>query len=428
MIIAGILEEIYHLFMEMAPYLMIGLIFVGILHIFFSKELIIRHIGKNNFSSVVKSAIFGIPLPLCSCGVIPTSVYMASNGASKPSVISFLISTPQTGIDSIIATYGVMGWVFAIFRPIAALIMGLFGGLLSIFVEKSGKKVDISEQKFVLRAIDSESFNIGTSSDKLTSKIKKMSKYAFIEFLDDISVQFLIGLIIAGLITFFIPDDFFRESTINSGLWGMIIMILISAPMYVCATASIPIAVSLLLKGFSPGVAFVFLAVGPATNAASFTIILKVLGKKLALSYLFSIMISAIIMGYLLDFIFFLFDINQSVILTHTHHHSDNVLDIILSGLSVIFFVLLIASYYRKIRDKYINRKELIVDKSDKILKIEGMTCNHCVMNVEKAIKLVSGVQNVEVSLSEKVAKISGEFNLIEVKNNIESIGYRVVN
>ncbi len=386
MIIAGILEEIYHLFMEMAPYLMIGLIFVGILHIFFSKELIIRHIGKNNFSSVVKSAIFGIPLPLCSCGVIPTSVYMASNGASKPSVISFLISTPQTGIDSIIATYGVMGWVFAIFRPIAALIMGLFGGLLSIFVEKSGKKVDISEQKFVLRAIDSESFNIGTSSDKLTSKIKKMSKYAFIEFLDDISVQFLIGLIIAGLITFFIPDDFFRESTINSGLWGMIIMILISAPMYVCATASIPIAVSLLLKGFSPGVAFVFLAVGPATNAASFTIILKVLGKKLALSYLFSIMISAIIMGYLLDFIFFLFDINQSVILTHTHHHSDNVLDIILSGLSVIFFVLLIASYYRKIRDKYINRKELIVDKSDKILKIEGMTCNHCVMNVEKAI------------------------------------------
>lgn len=426
MVIIGILEEIYHLFLEMAPYLMIGLIFVGILHIFFSKELIVKQIGKNNISSVLKSAIFGIPLPLCSCGVIPSSVYMARNGASKPSVISFLISTPQTGIDSIIATYGMMGWVFAIYRPFAALFMGLFGGLISIFISKSSNEHSpIEAKKDIPENIDIETFQ---QPNDIKHKFKKMTKYAFVEFLDDISVQFLIGLVIAGLISYFIPDDFFRDSTINSGFLGMLLMILISAPMYVCATASIPIAVSLLMKGFSPGVAFVFLAVGPATNAASFTIIVKVLGKKLALAYLFSIIISAIIFGYILDFIFNYFKIDQSIILSHIHHHNEDSVNILFLTLSIIFFILLIASYYRKISEKFINKKEFVMDKSDKILKIEGMTCNHCVMNVEKAIKSVNGVEKVEISLNEKIAKINGDFDIEEVKKNIESVGYRVVN
>lgn len=425
MVIIGILEEIYHLFLEMAPYLMIGLIFVGILHIFFSKELIVKQIGKNNISSVLKSAIFGIPLPLCSCGVIPSSVYMARNGASKPSVISFLISTPQTGIDSIIATYGMMGWVFAIYRPIAALFMGLFGGLISIFIGKSNNGHSSIEPKTnIPENIDIDTFQ---QSNDFKNKLKKMAKYAFVEFLDDISVQFLIGLVIAGLISYFIPDDFFRDSTINSGLLGMLLMILISAPMYVCATASIPIAVSLLMKGFSPGVAFVFLAVGPATNAASFAIILKVLGKKLALAYLFSIIISAIIFGYILDFIFNYFKIDQTLILSHIHHHNEDSVNILFLTLSIIFFILLIASYYRKISEKFINKKEFVMDKSDRILKIEGMTCNHCVMNVEKAIKSVNGVEKVEISLNEKIAKINGDFDIEEVKKNIESVGYRVV-
>lgn len=425
MVIIGILEEIYHLFLEMAPYLMIGLIFVGILHIFFSKELIVKQIGKNNISSVLKSAIFGIPLPLCSCGVIPSSVYMARNGASKPSVISFLISTPQTGIDSIIATYGMMGWVFAIYRPIAALFMGLFGGLISIFVGKSNNGHSSIEPKTnIPENIDIDTFQ---QSNDFKNKLKKMAKYAFVEFLDDISVQFLIGLVIAGLISYFIPDDFFRDSTINSGFLGMLLMILISAPMYVCATASIPIAVSLLMKGFSPGVAFVFLAVGPATNAASFAIILKVLGKKLALAYLFSIIISAIIFGYILDFIFNYFKIDQTLILSHIHHHNEDSVNILFLTLSIIFFILLIASYYRKISEKFINKKEFVMDKSDRILKIEGMTCNHCVMNVEKAIKSVNGVEKVEISLNEKIAKINGDFDIEEVKKNIESVGYRVV-
>lgn len=351
---------------------------------------------------------------------------MARNGASKPSVISFLISTPQTGIDSIIATYGMMGWVFAIYRPIAALFMGLFGGLISIFISKSSNEHSpIEAKKDIPENIDIETFQ---QPNDIKHKFKKMTKYAFVEFLDDISVQFLIGLVIAGLISYFIPDDFFRDSTINSGFLGMLLMILISAPMYVCATASIPIAVSLLMKGFSPGVAFVFLAVGPATNAASFTIIVKVLGKKLALAYLFSIIISAIIFGYILDFIFNYFKIDQSIILSHIHHHNEDSVNILFLTLSIIFFILLIASYYRKISEKFINKKEFVMDKSDKILKIEGMTCNHCVMNVEKAIKSVNGVEKVEISLNEKIAKINGDFDIEEVKKNIESVGYRVVN
>ncbi len=427
MIIIGILEEIYRLFMEMAPYLMIGLIFVGILHIFFSKDLIIKHIGKNDISSVIKSTLFGIPLPLCSCGVIPSSVYMARNGASKPSVISFLISTPQTGIDSIIATYGMMGWVFAIFRPIAALFMGIISGIVTIFISKN----DNNELKSIELKTNTENeidhYSV-KNSNNLRQKFNKMTRYAFVEFLDDISIQFLIGLIIAGLISYFIPDDFFRDSTINSGFMGMILMILISAPMYVCATASIPIAVSLMMKGFTPGVAFVFMAVGPATNAASFTIILKVLGKKLALAYIFSIIISAIIFGYILDYIFYYFQIDQNLILSHIHHHTEDSNNILFLSFSIIFSILLVASYYRKIRDKFIIKKEFEVKNNDTIIKIDGMTCNHCVMNVEKAIKSTSGVRSVEISLNDKVAKIAGDFNIEEVKKNIESMGYKVIN
>ncbi|NOZ46709.1 MAG: SO_0444 family Cu/Zn efflux transporter [Chlorobi bacterium] len=417
-----------NLFLDMAPYLMIGLFFVGLLNIFFNKDLIARHIGDNNFLSILKAALFGIPLPLCSCGVVPSSVYMAKNGASKSSVVSFLIATPQTGIDSIIATYGMMGWIFAIFRPFAALMMGIIGGTVIRFSVPDGGKSAISFKNYKISEnnCNDDSCNDDKTDEKNENKIIRMFRYSFIEFLDDISMQFVIGLLLSGIIAYIIPDKFLENSSINSGLAGMLIMILVGVPMYVCATASIPIAVTLMLKGFSPGVAFVFLAVGPATNAASFTIIMNVLGKKTAIIYVAMISITAMLFGLLLDKLFAISGTDPIAMIKQMNEHdmlfSNNLKWII----GTIFFILIIMSFYRKfLKDKF-KTKEEIMDSTT--IKIDGMTCQHCVMNVKKAIATVQGVSDVDVSLNDNAAYVKGEFDLALVEKAIEDVGYNVVN
>ncbi|MFC2130856.1 SO_0444 family Cu/Zn efflux transporter [Bacteroidota bacterium] len=439
MFIIDILKETGFLFLDMAPYLLIGLLFVGILNLLFNKELIIKYVGKNNFWSVFKAALFGIPLPLCSCGVVPSAVYMAKNGASKGSVVSFLISTPQTGIDSMIATYGMMGWVFAIFRPVAALIMGVIGGAAVRLINNGDHQ--LKETTFeTLKSIEGNSIdacydenenceddncNCNTEKNKERGKFRKFFHYSFVEFLDDISVQFVIGLFISGIIAYLIPDGFFESSFLNNGIAGMLLMILVGVPMYVCATASIPIAVTLMLKGFSPGVAFVFLAVGPATNAASFTIIMNVLGKKTAILYVAVISITAIAFGLLLDKLFIILGINPIEMLTHMHGHDMLISEELKWILGGIFFILVIASLYRKLIISKIKSKEKSMESQT--IKIDGMSCNHCVMNVKKAILAVGGVSEVDVNLEQKEAYIKGVFILADVEKAVSDVGYKVV-
>jgi len=406
------LNILIELFIEMSPYILLGLLFVGVLHLFIKKEAIAKHLGKNSISSIVKASLFGVPLPLCSCGVVPTSVYFAKSGASKGSVISFLTSTPQTGVDSIIATYGMMGPVFAIFRPFAALFMGIINGT---FINKLLKQ-DTNEILF-------QNFEEKSSNDTFKSKLKSYLHYSFVEFLDDIAPQLAIGLLIATAITYFIPDNFFSGSLIQDGIAGMLAMILVGVPMYVCATSSIPIAVSLIAKGFSPGVAFVFLAVGPATNAASFAILMKVLGKKTALAYLFALIISSIAFGYLLDFIFALLNIDpkSQISLGHNHHNAGHSLFLI--SLSILFLVLLMFSFYRLYFKKYFQKSKV----SNMItVKVKGMNCNHCVSNVTKAIKMAHGTLDVKVDLSTETAIIEGNPDLNEIKRLVEEAGYKI--
>ncbi|MBE2188065.1 MAG: permease [Candidatus Kapabacteria bacterium] len=417
----GIIDAVVFMFAEMAPYIVLGLFFVGLLNLFVNKELIARQIGKKSFMSNLKAALFGVPLPLCSCGVIPGAVYMSKSGASKGATISFLISTPQTGIDSIIATYGMMGPVFAVFRPIAALIMGILGGTFINSIDK-----DEPEKK---KFINIEQFQ-KISKPNLSTRIKSTSRYAFVEFLDDISAQFVFGVIIAGLIAYFIPDDFFAGSGIQSGILGMLIMIAIGIPMYICATASIPIALSLMMKGFSPGVAFVFLAAGPATNAASFAIISKTLGKKIAFYYVGSIAILAIAMGYILDWFFSVIGTSS---ITHVHEHTHGEFSIpyeMTILISIIFAVMLGFSFYRKyfsrfFRNERNSKMESLTGQT--VVGIEGMTCNHCVANVKIAIEKVPGVESVDVRLDENNAYIQGTFDLGKIKAAVDEIGYKIV-
>lgn len=357
-------ESFYSLFIDMSPYLILGLLFVGLLHIMFSKSFIIKHIGKDNFMSVVKSSFIGVPLPLCSCGVVPTAVFMSKNGASKGAVISFLISTPQTGIDSIAATYGLLGWVFAIYRPLVAFVMGITGGLIVNIFSSKDSNISQDLEKFDkdhhnhddehnhghshehtdTNSCDSCSHDHG--DEKPNSKIKQMFSYAFIEFLDDISLDFIVGLLVSALIGAFLPEDFFSAYNIGSGLPAMLLMIVIGIPMYICATTSIPIAVVMMMKGLSPGAAFVFLAVGPATNAASLSILFKTIGRKTVFIYLAVISIMALLSGYFLDYIFDITELNP-LDMIKTGEASE-LLGYFSNVLAFIFLILISSSIYRK--------------------------------------------------------------------------------
>lgn len=423
--ILDFLYEIYILSLEMAPYLMIGLIFVAILNMYMTKEFVKKQIGDNSMWSIFKAALFGVPLPLCSCGVIPTTVYMADSKASKGAVTSFLISTPQTGIDSIVATYGMMGPIIGIFRPILALIMGVLGGIFINTTVKETPKKNKNVSLNVLKSSDTKP--LLTTKRSFSTRAKASLKYAFQDFLDDIVVEFLIGLVIAGAISYFLPADFLAGSGLKSGILGMLIMIAVGVPMYVCATASIPIAVSLMLKGFSPGVAFVFLAVGPATNAASIGILSKSLGKKLITYYLFILIIMAIASGYLLDFVFAYTGIDPITQLAmHTHHDHSGIIPYGLQiPLAVIFGVLVLFSLYRKYGVKMFKKE---VKDNRKFIKINGMTCNHCVATVTNALKKVENLVNPEVNLSEGKAYYEGDLDVSILKDAIEKCGYEVVN
>ena len=421
-----IFNEILQMFVEMSPYILLGLFFVGILNMYFNKNLIIRHTGKNNFLSVLKASLFGIPLPLCSCGVIPTSVFMSKNGASKGSTVSFLTSTPQTGIDSIIATYGMMGGVFALFRPFAALIMGIISGTLVKLFDKTERnrfiELDTMDSGDSC-SDDSCSPESNNKNKKIKQKIKNSSRYAFVEFLDDISVQFIIGVIISGLIAYFLPADLIKSYSIQSGIIAMVLVSLFAAPMYVCATASIPIAVTLMMKGFSPGVAFVFLAVGPATNAASLSVLTKALGYKITTVYLISLVILSILMGYLLDYIFNYFTLDPVNVMSHSHEGIFFTPEVKVI-LSVLFVIMLGFSLKRKYFNKFTKSK---VEEDMKEYKIEGMSCNHCVMNVKNAINDLQGVEKVDVDLGKNKAYVEGDVDDSKIKEKVEAVGYKVV-
>ncbi len=432
--IIELIKEIVATFIEMAPYLLLGLVFAGILHVLFKKEYIIKHLGRNNFLASLKASLFGVPLPLCSCGVVPTALSLRKSNASEGATISFLISTPQTGVDSIIATYGMLGPIFAIFRPIAALFMGVVGGTISALFTKTNNAASKNKHKEKELCKICDDPNDGHSHNFI-EKIQKMIQYAFGSFLDDISLQLVVGIILAGVISYFVPPDFFAEY-VNNDLTGMLLMIIAGIPLYVCATASIPIAASLMLKGLSPGAAFVFLAVGPATNAATITLIGNVMGKKVVALYLSVISLGAILSGFALNFVYTSLNLKPSFSIGHHHEMGYSPLSIVLS---LIFLITVLLSIYRKVIPRYVIQQKDIeqvmasqstttTSSSNQInIGIEGMTCNHCVNHVTEMISAVTGVEQVSVNLSQKLAVVEGEVSRKDIKEAIKKAGYRPV-
>ena len=301
--------HIGELFLAMAPYLVLGLVFAGIIHAGIKEQTISRLIGRDSMGSVIRAAMFGVPLPLCSCGVVPTALSLERSGASRSAVVSFLISTPQTGVDSSLASYGMLGPFMAIYRPVTAGITGILGGILNL-TAGSSKSEDrgptAAEEGGTTGECQSDGCTCaadahGSHELRVLGFIRRAWHFGFIETLDDIAWPFLVGLIIAASITVLLPAGGVAGTPFSSGIIGMITILIISIPMYVCSTSSIPVAVALIAAGFSPGTAFVFLSAGPATNAATLTILRSQFGHRMTVVYLVSIISGAIGFGLLLD-------------------------------------------------------------------------------------------------------------------------------
>lgn len=285
---------------EMSPYLLFGFFVAGLLSVLISRAMVEKHLGGKGFWHLVKASAFGVPLPLCSCGVIPVSMSLRKHGASRGSTISFLLSTPQTGVDSIFVTLSLLGPVFAIFRPLAAFATGIIGGeMVNIFGEKAEEE---KEQR------TDECSDSGPGSNKMLRGLR----FGFVTLPRDIGKAMLAGLVIAAVISAFIPKDFFAEY-LGTGIFAMLVMMFLGIPVYVCATASVPVAAVLIAKGLTPGAAIVFLMTGPATNAATFATIWKTLGAKTAITYIVSVAGCALLSGILLDYLIITKDFSSAI-------------------------------------------------------------------------------------------------------------------
>lgn len=324
------LKELLAILNEMSPYLILGFLISGLLHVYVPKTLYAKFLHKKGIRSVIGAAILGIPLPLCSCGVIPTAMSLKKEGASDGATVSFLVGTPQTGVDSILATYALMGLPFAIIRPIAAFFVSIFSGLMvDKFGKEKAKKLNFNKFTLVKETTKSESSHCscGCSHDKPKKKnLWSALRYGYVDMMVDFGKWLVIGLVAAAAITCFVPDTVFTLFKEYYFL-NIVLILLISAPMYICATGSIPIALSLLIKGVTPGAAFVLLMAGPATNVASLIILRKEIGKRKTIIYLSTLIIGAILCALFIDFVLpreWFTSINLLNSCGHHHAHEHN--------------------------------------------------------------------------------------------------------
>ncbi len=407
------IDAFWSLTMDMAPYLLLGFLFAGILKVTVPPNIMNKYLGKSNTSSVINASLFGVPLPLCSCGVLPAGISLYKNGASKGSSVSFLISTPQTGVDSILVTWSMLGLPFAILRPIVAFFTGIMGGLLT-------NKLDHE---------NNDPKPVDDKNNQAKFSVQEIFRYAFIEMVNDIAKWLVIGLLIAAFISVIIPDSFFTDFHLT-GITGMLLILVVSIPLYICATSSVPIAAVLLLKGLSPGALLVFLMAGPATNAATITVIGKNLGKRTLTIYMASLIVGSLFFGMLIDYFLPAAWFSPLAIISGDHQHE--ILPYWLTLSSTILLTILVAlSFIKSIiqRIKIMKNKPSFAQGNVMIeemkFEVEGMTCGKCKAKVENGIRTIPGINDVVADNENDTLTISGAGITSEIiENKINELGY----
>lgn len=324
-----------------APYLLLGLALSGVIKEFVPMDKVKKWLGKDDFASVTKASLIGVPLPLCSCSVIPTAVTLRKSGASKASTSSFLISTPESGVDSMAVTYALMDLPMTVIRPVAAFFSALLAGALQMVFNKE-TKVDAA-------APDAKEATVGTpkkesccgsgmkkesSKEPMGKKLKSSLRYGFSDLSDDIAFWLALGLIAGAFIQVLVPENFFQTLTMNE---SRLMILLVGVPLYICASATTPIAASLVLKGMSPGTALLLLLVGPATNASNIMVLQNYIGKKGVLLNVLAVVGGALLFSYYTDYLYLShFKAEWAMNIAHEHEHPSvlsNVMGVFLSAL-----------------------------------------------------------------------------------------------
>ncbi len=385
---------------QMAPFLLFGFLAAGALSVLVSATWIEKNLGRGRLAPVIKASAFGVPLPLGSCWFIRVAAALPKPGASKGATTAFLISTPQTGVDSILATFSLLGWITAVFRPLAALISGVLGGALVSLTGSNGGPT-ISDTTPCAEACCTSS-----GGGKLAAALR----YGLIALPRDIGKSLLFGLVLGALITVYIGGNDYFSQTVPPGPVQILLLMLVGIPLYICATASIPIA-----AGVSPGAALAMLITGPATNAATIVTIWKVLGRRTCLIYLGTMMVSAFVGGMLLDSVV---TINQVQMAMH-----DDWMPIWFRHASAVGLIGLLGfgAFGRTA-----SHADHAGDHQGKLkLNVGGMTCGHCESSVRKALEACGSVSEVSIDLKAATAYVSGDdLQINELVAAVEKAGF----
>ena len=309
-IFSNIAAATWEVYLVASPFILLGLVCAGLVHVLVPNDRIARWLGAPGLASTAKAALLGVPLPLCSCSVVPVTIELSRKGASREASLAFLVSTPETGVDSILLTYGLMGPVMAVARPVAALVTSFVAALGSmVWPERGAAAISPPPQPEIEDCCEGETTTAGEGS-----RTRRALHYGLVEMVDeigpwlvvglvnheDLRARQVVGLVLTGLITALVPEETIR-AIVGSGPRALVTLLLLGIPLYMCASASTPIAAALLLKGVSPGAALVFLLAGPATNASSLVLIARFFGKRFLLLFLASVVGSTLLLGWGLD-------------------------------------------------------------------------------------------------------------------------------
>lgn len=391
---------------EMSPYLLLGFFIAGVLHVFVPQKFYSKYLSRDNKLSVLWAALMGVPLPLCSCGVIPTAIGLKNERASKGAIASFLIATPQTGVDSILATFSLMGLGFAIVRPVAALITGVCGGLLV--------------NRFINGKDDVDSCQIATDEVRRTisGKFGQVLKYAYYDMIRDIGLRLVIGLVVAALIQVVVPDEFFLGFG-SQPLLQMLVILVVAVPMYICSTGSIPVAAALMMKGLSPGAALVMLIAGPAVNLASILVVQKSMGRRFTSIYLLTIVSFSIFFGLIL---------NASGIEFYSAGSRDvccAVADAMPAPFKLVCATVLTLLIIYALMMKFFSRFTKASQDPDAVVyRVEDMHCSHCEAAVVRAVENVAGLKSAKANASANTLTIKGSATEDDIRAAVEGAGY----
>lgn len=391
--------------LELAPSLLLGLLFAGLLHVYLPADFVRKRLARKGSASVLSAVALGVPLPLCSCGVLPTAISLRQGGASKGAATGFLISTPQTGVDSIAVSASFLGLPFAIFKVLAAFVTGVLGGLLVDATGPSNEPI--------------EPAGPSCSATQGRRRLSDVPRYAIGELLAMIDIWIAVGVMVSALISVLVSPGSLEGQIWTTGIVGMLVVLAISLPMYVCATASVPIAASLIAAGMPMGSALVFLMAGPASNAATLGAVYRVFGIRVVAIYLSVVAVMSVIFGLAFDF---LLSSSAATHAGHAHEHG--------SWWSVVaafvLLALLVYLYARRIAGFLARRGRSQRAPMEYSFEVRGMSCGNCVAHVEKALWALDGVRDVSVELSTGRVEVAGDVDPSVLVAAIQSAGYSV--